>query len=415
MHVAGLLVFDPTARPGGPVTLPELHHLVGSRLRSLPRFRQRVRLDELGSAHWLATPRVSLGAHMRFHQLPAPGHRGQLMALCARIHERGLARDRPLWEMHLIDGLSAGRQALLIKMHHAITDGIAGVEVAEVLFDHTPATGRSNGAALQTVLPTNGGPMLHSLQGLLGVAFTLAGGPVALKGPFNSPVGAHRSLAIAALPMDEIRAAKQELGGSVDDVLLAVIAVGLRRYFAQEGVAGAPAVMRAMVPVSTRSATGKPRFGNHVTSVFVDLPLDAPDMRSCIERIAASKAVIRSAHEGPGLAMMIEVAGALPPLLHRTVVRLVGALPVANLVISDVPGPSEAQSILGAPIEACYPMLPLPPSVGVSIAAISMGGVMGLGLVVDPDQVPHPQRLADAVRRALHSAADRPKVPTGSG
>src|SRR5579872_793804 len=134
MHVAALLQFEPM--PGRPVTMRELRRLLASRLPSLPRFTERAGGGRLGfGRRWVEVDVLDLDAHLFKHRLPAPGRRRQLTELCATIHAEALPRDRPLWQMHLVEGLEGGRQALIVKAHHAITDGIAGMRVARLLFD----------------------------------------------------------------------------------------------------------------------------------------------------------------------------------------------------------------------------------------------------------------------------------------
>jgi WS/DGAT/MGAT family acyltransferase len=221
-----------------------------------------------------------------------------------------------------------------------------------------------------------------------------------MASPFNAPVGPRRAFAMATLSMDKVRRVKEHLAVSVDDVLLATVATGLHQYFRRAGLA-APNAMRAMVPASTRAPSKDAHGGNHVTSVFIDLPLDVGDLAACAHRIAISKAMLRTVHAGLGMSLLIEAAGRLPAPLHDVVVRIAGNLPVANLVLSDVPGPAEPRYFLGRRIVACYPMLPLPGAVGVSIAAISMGGTMGVGVTSDPNLLPDPARLARAIEHAL--------------
>jgi WS/DGAT/MGAT family acyltransferase len=238
------------------------------------------------------------------------------------------------------------------------------------------------------------------LEALVGVAFTAAGGPIALASPFNAPVGPRRAFAMATLSMDKIRQVKREVGVSVDDVFLATVARGLQRYFRRGGLA-APRAMRAMVPASTRPPSRKAHGGNHVTTVFIDLPLDTRDLPACARRIAISKAMLKTVHAGLGMSLLIEAAGRLPAPLHNAVVRVAGNLPVANVLLSDVPGPIEPRFFLGRRVLACYPMLPLPGTIGVSVAAISMGGSMGIGITCDPSLLPNPDRLARAIECAL--------------
>lgn len=410
MHVAGVVLFEPLG--GRPVTVRDLDRLLASRLPRLPRFGQIVDGGFLGFGRsWVEAEGVALDAHLFHRRLPAPGGLSQLTALCARIHAETLPRDRPLWQMHLIDGLHGGRQALIVKAHHAITDGIAGIQLAELLFEGADP---SHGAALR--FASHPRPSVMSLaRAVMGVGFLAAGGPIALPGPFNGPVGAERGFAIASFEMEEVRRLKRRLGGSVDDVLLALVAAGVSRYVAGQGLPRALSRMRAMLPVSTWESTGGVGHGNHVTSIFVDLPTDTTDLAVLVRRIAASKSTLRSTHEAAGMAMLIESSGRLPSAVQATVQRFATSLPIANLVVSDVPGPEQPLFFLGRRITACHPMIPLPASVGLSVAAVSMGGRMSLGIVTDPNLVPKPQRLAAEIEAAIRprelSAVRRVALP----
>lgn len=404
MHVAAVVMLDAGTRAGGRLTVDSLERLIASRLSRMPRFRQRARFRPLGLARpeWVRVTRLDLTKHVYHHQLPARADEQDLFNLCGQIQEEMLPRDRPLWEMHLIDGLP-GRQALVVKTHHAITDGIGGIELAEVLLEPAQPGQRNS---KKNPLVTRFASATHSpsswLEALLGVVFTAASGPIALASPFNGRVGSQRVFGTATLSMAHVKQVKAHLGVSVDDVLLASVAIGLRRYFRVHRMR-APRAMRAMVPASTRPPSTKQRSGNQITSVFIDLPLDTPDLAVCARRIAISKAVLKTVHAGAGMAMLIEGAGWLPAPLHDTVVRIAAALPFANLVLSDVPGVPEPRFLLGHQVLASYPMLPLPASVGVSIAAISQDGTMGVGVIADPAFVPDPAQLGQFIEEALVS------------
>ena len=405
MHVAGVVLFEASTHQGGPLDIGDLHRLIRSRLARLPRFRQRVKFTPFGltRAEWTPVARIDLAGHLFHHRLRAPGSPSQLAALCARIHEELLPRNRPLWQMHLIDGVQDHRQALVVKTHHALADGIGGMQIAECLFEGRPSGPRSPGRGLPAPRFACATPSANAwLDGLVGMAFTAASGPFALSSPFNGRVGGGRVFAMATLSMDRIRSAKQGLGVSVDDVLLATVAGGLHRYFRRRGLV-APRAMRAMLPASTRPPSKRYQGGNHVTAVFIDLPLDSGDLSTCARRIAVSKALLKTVHAGLGMSMLIEGAGWLPAPLHEALVRVAADLPVANLVLSDVPGPVEPRFLLGRRIVACYPMLPLPGTIGVSIAAISMGGTMGVGITADSELLPHPHRLATAIEQTINS------------
>ena len=412
MHVAGVVVLDASS---GPVTAKELRRLVTSRLSRLPRYRQRVgsRWAGLGRPEWVDVTDLDVEAHLFHHRLRSPGGPSQLNDLCARIHEELLPRDRPLWQIHLIDGLAGGRQALVIKTHHAITDGIAGIKIAEIMFDRAGSARNLPGTGLPSLHfgPAAAPSVLALAQAGLGLAFTAVGGPIARPSSLNGMVGPHRAFGHAAVPMDVIRGLKSRFGGSVDDVLVALVAAGLAREQAAGGVKG-PLALRAMLPVSTRPPVDGTNLGNQVSAIFVDLPLDTTDLGVLIRRIATSKSILRSSHAAAGVSLLIEVAGWLPHPIHQAAVRLASSLPVANLVLSDVPGPDETLFFLGRRILACYPMIPLPAAVGLSVAAVSMGGQMGIGLVSDPRLLPKPQRLASSLEAVARGAVRaRPARP----
>jgi diacylglycerol O-acyltransferase / wax synthase len=386
MHVAGVLLVS--GEP--PVSMSDMRQVLAQRIARLPRFRQRPQ-----GGHWVRVRRLDLAHHLFHHQLPAPGRMAQLDAMCARIHEQPLRRDRPLWEIHLVDGLRDGRQAVIVKTHHAITDGIAGVEVAETLFDRPDASLHA-GRPINTFAGPGSASWFAGLQALLGAAAAAAGGPIALPGPFDGPVGARRSFAVAEIPLEVVRMAKHRYGGTVDDVVVAIVAAGLRDYLRDIGYPGAPQALRAMLPVSTCAARPG-AVGNHVTAVFVDLPMEIDDMQSLVHAVAASKSVLRTMHEAAGVEMLVRTAGLLPGPLYGALVRFVSGLRGFNLVLSDIPAPDEAMFLLGRRIVGSYPMMPLGGHVGLSIAVLGMAGKLCVGVTADPDLVPSAQRIASAI------------------
>ncbi|HYL08251.1 MAG TPA: wax ester/triacylglycerol synthase family O-acyltransferase [Candidatus Udaeobacter sp.] len=410
MHVGGVSIFE--GRPA--VTMGDLHRLVQTRLRRLLKFRQRVVADPLGlmRGQWTRA-QVDLDAHLFHHRLRAPGRKRDLFALCARIQEAPLSRERPLWEMHLIDGLEGGEQALLIKTHHSITDGLAGIEIAEVLFD--PADGAPRPHLPEMRFATAKAPSAFgALQSLLGLGAFVAGGPLSFPGPFNGPVGPHRVFGATQLPMDAVQHAKKRLGGTIDDVIVATVAAGLYRYLQDVGYPDMPRALRAMLPVSTRRPGRDASLGNHVSSIFVDLPMYTDDVAELLPAIVHSKATLRSAHAAAGGSLMVEAAGLLPEPMHRQLLRVVSALPFASLVLSDVPGPDLNLELLGHRVSVCYPLMPLTSNIGLSIAAISLGGKAGIGITADPGLVPNPQRVADSIGRVFAALEPRRAVRTSA-
>lgn len=409
MHVAGVVALEPSP-DRDPITMRELRRHVASRIRWLPRFQQRIAVDPFGLwPRWIDARPVDLDAHLFHHPLPARASDADFARVCAQVHADPLPHDRPLWQMHLID--AGTRQALIVKTHHSIADGVGGIHIAETLFDPvqpsrhravtTPAMNYGSGLASRA---------MRAGQAVVGAAFTAAGGPIALLSPYNVVVGHDRVVAFTALPMDSILALKKKLGGSVDDVLLALVASGLRGLDRARGASRMP--LRAMLPVSTWMPGRDAGTGNHVTAIFVDLPQDTGDLGALVARIAGSKAVLRTAHAAAGMAMLVQATGLLPAPLHRAVVRTATSLPFANLVVSDTPGPEQPLALLGRRIAACYPLIPLPRTVGLSIAAVSLGGVMGVGIAADPRALAHPERLAAEIARPLRKPAKRVARPS---
>lgn len=408
MHVGGLAVLDAAARPGGPIRPAELRRRLSSRLRDLPLLRARLDTAPFGLRRPAWVPDVAFDVRRHVEQWTlAPGAGwAELLALAADMHGRLLPRDRPLWRVALIDGLPGGRQAMLTTTHHAITDGIAGVELTRAIFDHPAHTAPARPPNGNGFFGSGGGAggLTRALQATAGAARYLAGGPVAVAGPFNGVVGPRRALATADLRLRDAVAIKRRLGGSVDDVVLAAIALALGTHLRKRGLA-THRPLRAMVPVSTLAGAGG--MGNHVTATFLDLPVDLPPLR-CLHAIAAAKALHRTWHEPLGLQAALEVGGRVPLVLASPVTQLLSALPFANLIVSDVPGPPEPMTLLGAPMVGAYPLMPLTASVGLSIAVVTIGGAMGVGITTDPDLVADGDELARDVEagfRALEDAA----------
>ncbi|HZQ49873.1 MAG TPA: wax ester/triacylglycerol synthase domain-containing protein [Candidatus Dormibacteraeota bacterium] len=388
MHIAARVDLEPDG--GAPIAMRELRRHVAARAARLPRFQQRIVADPLGLwPRWSEPEPVELDAHLYHHEVSSEAAVARLLG---ELHSDLLPRHRPLWEIHLVD--SPGRQALLVKVHHAIADGIGGVHIARTLFDAVGAAEPLLPCPHREPAPA----LVRAGQALLGAAFTIAGGPIARPSRFNLAVGRDRVVAFATIPMEQLVALKHEVGGSIDDVVLAAVALAIRdsHLAAANGMS-----LRAMIPVSTWAPGSDGAAGNHVSAIFVDLPQDTRDLGEIVARVSSSKSVLRGAHAAAAMSLGIEALGLLPGPVHGAAVRFTTTLPFANLVVSDTPGPPEGLHLLGRRIAACYPLIPLPATVGLSIAALSVGGVMGVGVVADPRAVAEPERLAQAIERAV--------------
>ncbi len=404
MHFGGLSIVDPGGREGGPLTEAELEAAVLQRFRRLRRLHQRpvFRWRGLRHAVWERAP-LDPAKHFHHHELAVAGDQAELLRLVGLLHAAPLDHRRPLWELHLIDGLAGGRQAILMKVHHSVADGLGGLDVADALFDRAP--GRRHTQRRERVhdaVPA----WLAMLQLLLGAGQLVAGGLLAPVPLFNRPVGPRREFAIATVPAADLRAAKRRLGGTADDVLLEMVLAGLRRHLEWNSNC-VPAAVRVMVPISTRGLLGG-LPGNHVTAMFIDVPLGG-DPEPFVASVSAVKGLMRQVHEGPALEALVRASGLLPAPLQGAVARLVTAWPMFNLVVSDIPGRSEPYRLLGARVEAMFPLMPLAPTTGLSVAAISVGGVVGIGVTADPSQLADAAGLAAEIEAAARDLGRLPR------
>jgi diacylglycerol O-acyltransferase len=443
MHVGGLALFDPGAGPRGPIRIDRLRELTATRLHQVPRFRQRVLFPPASASRpvWADDPDLDLDHHVRHLALPRPGSPRQLEDLVAQLHSQPLDRRRPLWEMYLVDGLEDGYQAIVSKTHHAMVDGVGGMDLCTVLFDLTPepqdpvahawTPGRPPSRARlladaladrvlepagvigRTVEDAVRSPRAHlsALASTAGGAVTLLrNGPLAPKGPFDVPVGLTRRYATTGFALEDARAIERALGGTVNDVILTVLAGGLSSLLRHRGEPLQGRKLRAMMPVSTRSDADRRGMDNRVTTVFVDLPIGPMDEATRLSQVRAATVRLKASSEARTLSAVIDAARFLPPPVHRQVARFGNAhVRLFNLVASNIPGPQVPLFVDGMPLVAYYPLMPLGARTGLSVAVVTLVGVMGFGFTADrsalPDLEPLVALVADAFE-ALRKAAD---------
>ncbi|HET8640678.1 MAG TPA: wax ester/triacylglycerol synthase family O-acyltransferase, partial [Pseudonocardiaceae bacterium] len=401
-HTAALVTLAAPAGGRPPVTLDALRELMRRRVPLVPPLRWRLAGVPLGldRPYWREDPDLAVERHLHELTLPAPGGDAQLRAEVARLFARPLDRSRPLWEAHLINGLAGGRQAVLIKLHHAAVDGVSGVGVLATLFgpdggqrpDRAGTPVARAGPAVRAPggleMLTRGGvalagtplrvarrlpalladldqlPMLGALPGAgrlsgLARAARRQPGPAAaphLPAPrtsFNGRITGRRRLGVATLPLAVIKAVKHAHGVTVNDVVLALCAGAIRRWLIEHGeLPDRPLV--AVVPVSTRRSDDSSTFGNQLNAVFVPIPTDVADAAGRIagahQAMAAAKAHLDAA---PGNTLA-DTARFLPPALLGRAAHLVtavaalpGVAPAVNVNISNVRGPQAPLSCAG--------------------------------------------------------------------
>jgi diacylglycerol O-acyltransferase len=432
MHVAGMAVLDPRTRPGGALTPDDLTTLIRQRIHLVPRFRQKVLVPPLGLGRpmWVDDDDFDVEFHLRRAALPSPGGRRELADFVQRVHSRPLDRTKPLWEMYFVEGLEDGYVGVLFKSHHAMIDGLAGMDLATVLVDFAPEphamqaqpwtaapepsrTDLLLGAVRETVthplrtLTDGAGRAVRAPQEFLDQARHVLGGigqllslGQAAPGPFNVTIGPNRRFATAEVPVADAKAVKNALGGTVNDVVLAVVAGALRKVLLARGERARGVSLRAMVPVSTRGGS-QTVAGNQVSTFFVDLPVGVTDPARRLRRITRATGELKSSHQAVAATALINAAQWTPPTLHALAARLVARQRVANLIVSNVPGPQVPLYLAGARLMVAYPVMPLGERLALSVAVTSLSGIMGFGFTGDWDAVPDVELLAEGVREAL--------------
>jgi diacylglycerol O-acyltransferase len=435
MAVGGLLVFEPEPQ----LTRATVAGRLADRIHLIPRLRQRLEEPPFGLANpvWTDDVAFDLDWHVRQAGLPAPGDDAELAVLVGREFSHRLDRSRPLWEATVIDGLAGGRQALLMKVHHALVDGMAAIGLAALVLDPSPepleiapAEGdweprrydrRRHVARLASrQLALAPRLMVDSMQRALDPDPRRAAGelrrttelalelartrPSAPMTPLNRPISPNRRFATAVGDLAAAKRAGRAAGATVNDALLAVVAGMLGRYLraTDHGTPGAgpdtgPTVTSAdrtadpvaLVPVSVRPAPADGATGNRISTVFVDLPVSEPDLGERIRAISAQTRALKESAAVRAGALMVEASGWAPPLVSGLLARTMGSMRVFNLVVSNIPGPQQPFYLSGVKLTGVHPVVPLnPANQGLSVGIISYDGRLCFGLLADRDLDP---------------------------
>jgi diacylglycerol O-acyltransferase len=445
MHVASCMVFD-----GPAPSHDELVAHVESRLHLVPRYRQRLAFVPLqqGRPVWVDDPHFNTRYHVQHHALPAPGSDDELKALAGRAFSQQLDRNKPLWELWLVEGLKEGRFALLGKTHHALVDGISGVDITTVLFDLTdePApTPRPDqpwvprplpsGAQLladalleRTTIPTE---IVRGVRASLRAprlvirklvedaaalgSFTLPGVRGAPPSPLNVRIGPHRRFTWAKEDLDRVKDIKNQLGGTVNDVVLATVAGGLGRYLRAHGHPTIDLVLRALIPVSVRADAERGALGNRVAAVWAGLPVGVTDPLERLELIKREMEGLKESGQAVGARVLTELTGFAPPTVMAQAARLQAHTRFFNLVVTNVPGPQMPLYVLGRRMQAIFPMVPLAQNQALGIAIMSYDGELTFGLNADFDALPDLDLLASQLGEALDELAEAAGLPPRGG
>jgi WS/DGAT/MGAT family acyltransferase len=443
MHVASTIIFEGPAPP-----YVEFRDHIASRLHLVPRFRQRLRFVPLGQGRpvWVDDPHLNLSYHVRHTSLPPPGAEDQLRTLAARIFSQELDRSKPLWELWLIEGLEGGRFAVVGKSHHCLVDGVSGVDITSVLFDLEREPDSPGATASAEWLPSpepsraqllaeallertlSPSEVVRGFRRLLRgprraasrvtEALVAAGsfawtGMAAPETPFNVPIGPHRRFAWAGASLGDLKRVKNELGGTVNDVVLAAVAGALRRYLRSRGHS-AELELRAMVPVSVRTADQHGALGNQVSAMMAPLPVWCEDPVERLRLVSETMGDLKSSRQAMGATLLTQLADFAPPTVAGQAARLQSRQRFFNLVVTNVPGPQFPLFLLGRRMERVFPMVPLAKNQGVCFGIMSYDGQVNFGLIGDYDTMSDLDDLANDLEASLteliEAAGGRPGI-----
>jgi WS/DGAT/MGAT family acyltransferase len=435
MHVGACAVFEGEAPP-----YVDFAEEIGARLHLVPRYRQRLAFVPFaqGRPVWVDDPHFQLTYHVRHTALPRPGGEHQLKRLAGRVFSQALDRARPLWELWLVEGLADNRFALLSKTHHALVDGVSGVDIASVMFDTAPdpapvappaspwiprpvpsETQLLADALLEraTVPAEVARGVRSALRGprqvaqklgtaMVGLgALTWAGLQPAPRSPFNVRIGPHRRFTWVQGDLGEFKQIKNALGGTVNDVVLAAVSGALGRYMRLHHEPTEDVVLKAMVPVSVRADAERGALGNQVAAMWAPLPVGLTDPVERLDAIREAMADVKESGQAVGAQALTSLSGFAPPTIMAQAARLQARQRLFNLVVTNVPGPQMPLYVLGRRLEAMYPMVPLAENTALGIAIISYNGTINFGLNGDYDTLSDIETLADELRSAIEELA----------
>ena len=444
MHVGGVAVFAPPAGDGDAPDgeAPEFDYealcaLVARRISLVPRYRQKVRWvpGHLANPVWVDDEDFDITYHVRRSALPRPGSLDQLRELVGRVQSRQLDRNRPLWEIYLVEGLADGRFAIITKTHHAMVDGISAIDIGTLILDTTPTPReipddgwipRREPSSVSLVMgalsdslrrPTQ---VIDTVRGELadvqaigsrvaGVATGLiAAARTSLRpapaSPLNATIGEQRRFGMAVTDLDDYKRVRKAHGGTVNDVVLATVAGALRVWLLTRGESVTPATtVRAMVPVSVRGDDQAGSLGNRVSAMFVDLPVGEPSPVVRLHRVSYAMKAHKESGQSVAADAIVALSGFAPPNIHSAAARLASGLSrrLFNVVVTNVPGPQFPLYAAGAEMVECYPVVPLGKGQAVSVGLTSYNGGVYYGLNADRDAMFDVDVLAQCIEEAL--------------
>ena len=431
LAIAGVFVFD------GPIDFEEFVAYIDSKLHLIPRYRQVVIPPpfNLGYPTWEDFPRFDIRQHIFPQRLAAPGGENRLEALAGRLFSQVMDRNKPLWEIHVVDGLGGGRGALIVRIHHALADGISGAALLKILFDATPEGSRavpqppptgfpappvehSLAEAVTSAIHTSLKSMIAAEAALLDFGQALLSEPMqsGLAGlmkllpewakpierlPFNRPCGGTRKFVWSSIDFADIQAIRQRLGGTVNEVVLTVVTQAVARYAKLHGQNVKDRFVRIVCPVNVRAEGEQGSLGNQITFLPVVLPMGIENPAELLHAVCARMQVMKNVRAAELVAIAAAWIGAMPPPMQAMFWEGIPLVPLPqpllNLICTNIPGSKTPLYALGRRMIASYPQVPTGYELGVGVAVQSYDGRLFFGLTADAKAAGDVGRLRDFI------------------
>jgi diacylglycerol O-acyltransferase len=448
MHIGGVAIFERSPLGTGRALYDGLATAIAPRLDLMPRYRQKLAFVPLSldTPVWVDDPDFDMGNHLLRAALPKPGGDEELRDLIGRVFSRPLDRRRPLWEIYIVEGLRDGRWALITKSHHAMVDGISNLELATILLDVSPEPGPqpfgvSRWEARES--PTAMGLLLNSLRDrlarparVLSAARAVAGQPGRLanalrdtasglasmaehmgvpKSPINGKTGTTRSFAYSRFPLEDFRFIKGVFGGTINDVVLAGVAGGLRHFLVARGLDPNDdgAALQALCPVSIRDTSERTALGNRLAMLLVKLPIGEVDPERRMAAVRRTVDGLKARKQAVGADFLLNLAGFAPSTLHAMVARASLRQIAFNLIVTNVPGPQFPLYCQGAKLVEVFPIAFLYDGQQLAIAIFSYDGTLNFGYLVDAQGVPDVDVFAGCVEEGVRELLEAARASSG--
>ena len=450
MHVAGVALFDagPLRREGGGIDIERVRAHIASKLQYIPRYRQRLEYVPYNrSPVWIDDDSFSFDFHVRHTSLPRPGTDEQLRKLAGRIVSQQLDRSKPLWELWVVEGLDNDRFAIIAKIHHCMIDGASGVDLTTILLNIVPTSEvedtppwhprpAPNGTQLSVaeiartarraidnfgsvgeLVKESKDWMESTSRKLSAVRSSLESGWLSPtdRTPLNPHIGPNRRFDWTEVPLPEVKAVKDALGGTLNDVVLATVAGAIRHFLeVTRDFPIADIEFRVMAPVSVRKPSQRGEMGNQVAMWLVGLPLQEADPVKRLEMIAAETLHLKKSDQALGAAALVELSRGTPLPLLSLANRLVGSsVRPFNMTVTNVPGPQFPMYLLESKMLANFPIVPLWQQHGVGIALFSYDGRLLWGIHADYDALPDSASFISSIHHSFDELKEAARLATG--